>query len=249
MRAMDVGRSLISIKSNGSLVTPERLTELKALGLDIVTISLDSGIPGEHDAFRGMKGAWEKAVRAVKLCQEAGVGVMLACTVSRENAGGAGVEKLIELAREWDVLLLLILAAPSGNWQGRHDLLMTEAQMDWLRATLRKRSHVRTDFDANWVRPGCGAMKEILYISQYGDVMACPFIQVSFGNVLREPLEVIWNRGIRAPYFRDYAGKCLIGEDPEFIRQYSRAIAAEKELPVSLEKFESADSAPYTANR
>jgi MoaA/NifB/PqqE/SkfB family radical SAM enzyme len=54
----------MGLGSNGSLINDEVAGKLKAAGIATVSISLDSHIPAQHDEFRGVKGAWEKAVNA-----------------------------------------------------------------------------------------------------------------------------------------------------------------------------------------
>lgn len=234
LSCLDPRRSLLSIKSNGTLITRARARGVKRLGVDIVTISLDSGDPTEHDFFRGMRGAHAKALEGVAHCLDAGIRVILACTLSRQNANTPGVLKLIEVSRDMGVMLLFILAAPSGQWGGNRSVLLSDADGRWLREILRRHPHCRTDFDANWLRHGCGALKEIVYIDQYGNVMACPFIQISFGNVLDRPLGEILANGASHRDFQGYADRCLIAQDKVFIERYLAAVAGRSDLPIPL---------------
>jgi len=43
---------------------------------------------------------------------------------------------------------------------------------------------------------GCIAVKGMISITQYGDVMPCPYIHTSLGNVFTEPLKNIIQRGL-----------------------------------------------------
>ncbi|MCO5143597.1 MAG: radical SAM protein [Oligoflexia bacterium] len=237
MSSLPKNRCLISIKSNGSLITVEKLRLLASLGLDIVTISLDSGFPEEHDEFRGHKLAWQKALEGIKFCKQENIKVMLACTIGSQNIRSKGFLRLIELSSELGVLLLLIYAAPTGKWQGQTECLLKEADFSLIKELLNKYKHLRTDFDANWFKKGCGALKEIIYISQYGDVMPCPFIPISFGNLFRDSLLTVWEKSNDAPFFSKYSSTCLIGEDQDFIKKYSQAIKSAKRLPISWEDF------------
>ncbi|MCY2924272.1 MAG: radical SAM protein [Planctomycetota bacterium] len=56
----------LTMATNGTTLTPERTAELAAAGLRYVEISLDSVAPARHDAFRGVPGMWEKAVRGAR---------------------------------------------------------------------------------------------------------------------------------------------------------------------------------------
>lgn len=50
--------------------------------------------------------------------------------------------------------------------------------------------------------------------------MPCPYIHTKLGNIKEEPLSDIIQRGFSVKKFREYSGKCLVGEDEEFARKY-----------------------------
>ncbi len=56
----------VSLATNGTTLTPQRCEELARAGLRYVEISLDSVDPARHDAFRGIEGMWDKAVRGAR---------------------------------------------------------------------------------------------------------------------------------------------------------------------------------------
>ena len=55
-----------TIATNGTTITPDRAGELAEAGLRYVEISLDSVDPARHDAFRGVKGMWARAVAGAR---------------------------------------------------------------------------------------------------------------------------------------------------------------------------------------
>ncbi len=55
-----------TIATNGTTMTPELAGRLRSAGLRYVEISLDSVNADKHDAFRGVKGMWAKAVEGAK---------------------------------------------------------------------------------------------------------------------------------------------------------------------------------------
>ena len=84
-------------------------------------------------------------------------------------------------------------------------------------------------FDFEW---GCRTVNGLIYITEGGDVLPCPFIHVSLGNIIDEPLSTILERGWRVTKFRDYSSHCLAGEDREFIENYmSKAIGRTGPVP------------------
>jgi len=72
------------ISTNGTLITSDRASELKSLGLSYVGISLD-GLRETHDRFRGIRGAFDNALAGLRACQEAGIKVGLRFTINRRN--------------------------------------------------------------------------------------------------------------------------------------------------------------------
>ena len=72
------------ISTNGTLITPAKAKELKSVGLSYVGISLDGG-EETHDKFRGVPGAFKKAMQGVANCQSEGLKVGLRFTINKRN--------------------------------------------------------------------------------------------------------------------------------------------------------------------
>jgi radical SAM protein with 4Fe4S-binding SPASM domain len=84
------------ISTNGTLITPDIARKLKRIGLSYVGVSLD-GMEETHDRFRGVKRAFQAALRGIRNCQEAGIKVGLRFTINRRNAQDIpGVFDLLE---------------------------------------------------------------------------------------------------------------------------------------------------------
>ena len=69
-------------------------------------------------------------------------------------------------------------------------------------------------------------------MTQYGDVLPCPYIHTSIGNVFNEPLKDIIRRGMGIKFFGEHVDTCLIAEDRDFIRNYVVKKIYDKPLPV-----------------
>ncbi len=74
----------VSMASNGTLITKKIAQKLKEVGLDYIEISLD-GFEKTHDNFRGIKGAWKKAVQGIRNCVEVGLDTCVATTATHYN--------------------------------------------------------------------------------------------------------------------------------------------------------------------
>ncbi|WP_027183982.1 12,18-didecarboxysiroheme deacetylase [Desulfovibrio inopinatus] len=88
------------ISTNGTLITKEKAKELKEVGLSYVGISLDGG-EEIHDRFRGVPGAFKKALQGIENCQAEGLKVGLRFTINRRNQGEVPV--LFDLIRDLEV--------------------------------------------------------------------------------------------------------------------------------------------------
>lgn len=97
--AVDKGMRAV-ISTNGTLITPAVARQLKRIGLSYVGISLD-GMEVVNDRFRGLKGAFAKALAGIAACQEAEIKVGLRFTVNRINA--AEIPSIFDLLEERDI--------------------------------------------------------------------------------------------------------------------------------------------------
>jgi radical SAM protein with 4Fe4S-binding SPASM domain len=92
---------LVSVATNGTLITRSIARRLKGVGVRYVEVSVDSPIPEVHDRFRGVKGAWDMAIRGIRNAKAEGLNVGIAFTVTKLNKDD--VEELLRLAKELGV--------------------------------------------------------------------------------------------------------------------------------------------------
>ncbi len=90
----------VAVATNGTLINEEMAKKMKEHGIRYVQISLD-GMRETHDAFRGIKGAFDRAVEGIKNCVKEGFFVNVSMTVTRFNYNE--VSKVIELCEELGV--------------------------------------------------------------------------------------------------------------------------------------------------
>ena len=83
-RAKDMG-FYVGLSTNGVLITEPVMEDLAGIGYDYVGISLD-GIGEVHDAFRGMKGAFDASLNALRLCRDHGIKAGVRFTMTEDNA-------------------------------------------------------------------------------------------------------------------------------------------------------------------
>ena len=74
----------------------EKLEKAVKLGLRYVEVSVDSANPRKHDWFRGVPGAWQRAVKALENAVKLGVSHAMAVTITRANIDE--VDDILDLA-------------------------------------------------------------------------------------------------------------------------------------------------------
>jgi len=88
------------ISTNGTLITAGVAEKLKAFNLSYVGVSLD-GLRDVNDRFRGVSGAFEKALAGIRNCQKAGIKVGLRFTITNRNA--SEVDGIFDLLRQENI--------------------------------------------------------------------------------------------------------------------------------------------------
>jgi MoaA/NifB/PqqE/SkfB family radical SAM enzyme len=232
VKAIDPQKFYITSDTNGWFLDIEKARHLKSIGLDKIQLSLDSLSASEHDAFRRKPGSHQRALRAIDASLEAGLNIILATVVTKQRVRSEEFIEFLEFAKEKGVGVFVTYAKPVGAWEGNLDVLVTKDDMDYLRA-LEKKYNVFTHLTpAYGLNLGCIAVKRMVSITKYGDIMPCPYIHVSLGNFFKEPLKDIIARGMKIKFFGEYVDTCLIAEDRKFISEYESKKIYGKPLPV-----------------
>ena len=76
----------VALATNGTLVTKDVARMIVDAGVRRVSISLDGADAPTHDAFRGIPGAFEAAVRGLQNLKSLGMSVQINMTIARHNA-------------------------------------------------------------------------------------------------------------------------------------------------------------------
>lgn len=87
----------VVFSTNGTLITPEVAARIHTIGASYVGISID-GVRKTHDAFRGVPGAYDRSLAAIRACRDAGVKVGLRVTLTRANV--KEIPAIFQLMRE-----------------------------------------------------------------------------------------------------------------------------------------------------
>ncbi len=216
----------MGLGSNGSLINDDMAKKLKEAGIATVSISLDSNIPAQHDEFRGVAGAWEKAVEACKSLRKNNVLVQVNTTLTQQNYNQ--IDDIMSLAENIGVENFhLFFLVPTGRGVKLTDI-SPEKYEEMITKTFAKTANHRLN-----VRPSCapqfmriakgmgldmrqwirGCIAGLYYCRIYpnGDVTPCPYLPIKLGNIREKSFKEIW---FDSKVFRDLRasnslkGKC-----------------------------------------
>lgn len=210
-------KTYIALASNGYDMSEEKIRYFWNIGVDKLSISVDSWVAEEHDRFRGVNGSHGRALKTIALCRKIGMGVHIGMVVSRHSTRSDSFKKVVEYALREKISLGLIPAMPVGKWQGNYDVLITPEDRKIIDKLHQQYPLIITGDHYGRRYGGCPAFNEVLAVTAYGDVMPCDFIHASFGNLRNETLHTIVERGRKVKYFNGRYRGCLAAENRDFI--------------------------------
>ena len=207
----------ITLSSNGLLLNDRVFSRLKELDVFCFQVSLD-GIGKTHDDFRGVEGAYEKAVAALKTAASMGFYTVMSTTIIPQNLNE--ISRLLDLAVSLGVSSFKLNEfMPVGRGQtNKEDLTVIHEQLRKLAEEMTQKEQQYEGkiemhlgavspwlLDPEQISPPprginasckvqCSAGYATLVIAPFGEVYPCPYLtDFPLGNILTEPLEKIWN--------------------------------------------------------
>jgi len=231
-------RITTAISPSGSRIDLQVAKRLKESGVAIASISVD-GPEEVHDEFRGVKGAFAIAKKAIESLQQAGIPVQVNTTISKYNVGRLEDVKRTVLSFHpvsWDVFVLI----PTGR--ATRDMMISPEENEVVMRTVYKWRHeeginVRMTCNPYYVRVSnelgsralppdrkygrrsvegaraCMAGNGYAFIAYDGTVYPCGFLPVPAGNVRVKRFSEIYND---SPVFKalrgQLKGKCGVCE-------------------------------------
>jgi len=232
VKAIDPQKFYITSDTNGWFLDKERAKHLKSIGVDKIQLSFDSLSMEEHDKFRQTIGSHKRCLRAIDAAIDAGLNIIVQTVVWKQRVRSQELIDFVEFLNAKGVGVFVTYAKPVGSWEGNFDVLVDRDDMNYIKK-LEKKYNIFTHLTPGYgLNLGCIAVKRMVSITKYGDVMPCPYIHTSIGNFFKEPLKKIIERGMKIKYFGKYVDTCLIAEDRQFINDYVVKKIYNKPLPV-----------------
>jgi radical SAM protein with 4Fe4S-binding SPASM domain len=131
-------RMHLTVATNGTLCTPDKVKAMVDAGIRYAEISLDSIDPKKHDAWRGAAGYWERAVAGIRtVVKTQGIKCGVAMTVTRWNL--AEMEDVMEWCIAEGVNTFYAFNfIPTGRARDLLDQDLTPAERERMLAILQK---------------------------------------------------------------------------------------------------------------
>jgi AdoMet-dependent heme synthase len=206
---------------NGTLITEAVADQMKAAGIQRISVSLDGATREQHDRFRGVEGAFDGALEGLRLARQAGIEFQINTTITKANL--AQMPEIQTLAEDLGAVAHhIFLLVPTGRGKYIADQAIDAAEyekaLNWfydqrektslqLKATcaphyyriLRQRAREegkKVTFETHGldaVTRGCLGGTGFCFISHVGIVQPCGFLELDCGDVTRTPFQEIWN--------------------------------------------------------
>lgn len=227
----------VLFSTNGTLVDVSKAARLKQLDFSQVQVSLDGPNPKIHDHFRGVAGAFERALNGIRILSSAGIGVNIACTLTSLNA--PYIEDMIKCAISLHAISFrTMVMMPAGRAVNNVDLMLSNSEVGNIIARLRVLRDKYKDsltimYDAPFIpkdeskpsgKPldeievyfaGCAAGKRECKVFANGDVVPCALFsskEMIAGNVRTTSFEKIWFESDLMKKFRLRSYKLINGK-------------------------------------
>ncbi len=225
---------LVSLVSNGLNLTEDKLKRLKEAGLDTLQLSLESLNAQKHDKMVGVSGSFDKVMDGIKYAKKLKLNICLNVVFCKDNI--EEIRELVDFSKECGVFLVLNTISMEGKLHEEKDKRLECKDAEMFEEILRF-SHVRHDSSVNFSgKRECPGGKERIHITAYGDVLTCPLVQLSYGNVLEEPLKRIHERMLNMEYIKKYSLRCKHAFDEDYYKKCLLPIESEQQRPVLIFK-------------
>ena len=224
IEVLDPQKHLIILDTNGWTFDDEKAKWFAGLGGYKAQISLDSWIEEEHDSFRGKKGSYKRVMRALQASKNAGLELLISTCIVRDRVFTKEFEDLCEYCKVEDIPLYVTLAKPVGTAREHDDWVCVKRDVDQLKL-LEEKYNIFTHMSPSYGQPGrCITVKGINTINHDGELIPCPYMDLSIGNIVNEPLGTVLDRGMRNKWLGPYRDECIIGEHKGFIKFHNQAV-------------------------
>ena len=221
---LDPQKHLIILDTNGWTFDDDKAKWFADLGGYKAQISLDSWIEDEHDHFRAKKGSYKRVMRALQASKNAGLELLISTCIVKDRVFTKEFEDLCQYCKAEDIPLYVTLAKPVGTAREHDEWVCVKRDVDHLKL-LEDKYNIFTHMSPSYGQPGrCITVKGINTVNHDGELIPCPYMDLSIGNIVKESLAAVLDRGMRNKWLGPYRDECIIGEHKGFIKFHNQAV-------------------------
>jgi radical SAM protein with 4Fe4S-binding SPASM domain len=180
----------ISVISNGTLLTKNKVKRLADLGIIDLGLSFHAAGKVLHDRLTGKKGSFDKTLLALRFCVDAGIKTLIKHSVSTKNF--MEFSKLAEMAdREGCFFECDGNVVPHERGVASPFVINQDQYKIFLKAM--KAAPLPRSFKAsNYDTLHCDAGRSLCGITPQGEVVPCVQLPIKLGNLQKKSFSEIW---------------------------------------------------------
>jgi len=239
----------LTIETNGTLLNKEIVKELEKIKPLVLAISLDGATPKVHDESKGVRGTYEKVLKAISLLKVYKIPIQIITTIQKHNMNQ--LEKIVKLSMELGISSHKIEAVSE---MGRA-IEMTNGllEADEIYQLFKRENILMRKYGKKIVTDVPPAFRPIDLLKKYG-IIKCPLNQLLtilpdggislcgigqtekdlvFGNIKENSIKEIWENNeklneIRNITYEKINGVCRFCIMKKYCNGFCRAYAYSK---------------------
>jgi len=208
IKHVDPEKAVVNLFTPGLDMTVEKAVKLREAGLYNLIIGVYSTNAMEHDRVRGVPGAYEKAIEAIKTALETGLIVTMSCHIKSGQV--SRIQDLYDLARELGVQELSIWEGMPKSPEEKLTLIEREQILEIYRKINSTpggpRLFANTYFEGQML--GCMAGRRWMHVAVDGRVRGCPYLADSYASVKEGGLKRAWKALRSSGQFEGFLSHC-----------------------------------------
>jgi len=218
---------------NATLLNEKNAQKINNAGIQRISISIDGATSKAHDKFRGVKGAFEKAINGIQIAKKAGIEFQINTTITKSNINQIkSIFKFVEQIGAVAHHIFLLVATGRGKYISDMEISADEYEqiLHWfyeqksktslqlkatcaphyyriLRQQAKKEGKTVTfnTFGLDAVTRGCLGGTGFCFISHKGIVQPCGFLDIDCGDINKKPFGDIWKNSDVFLKLRDFS--------------------------------------------
>lgn len=194
----------VNIVSNGFLITKEVAIQLKNAGISLVQISIDGKDSYSHDYMRGVKGSFDKAIKAIEILDSLNIKINVAFSPTKFNIEEFPlvVKKLSKFKNLLSIRSQPLMLLGRGSY---NDIAPTEEQYRKMVKFIENFNFINNYKFIEWgdpidhiIRYSSSYISNIFMINVKSDgtLLASPYLPFIVGNLKRHSIIEYWEAGL-----------------------------------------------------